>query len=131
MAAERWFLAAGIALCLFSLWAIGRHDLLRVIRPSRRVMAEVTGHRSSWEDSNYSYAAIYRFRDEAGEHEVVDAVYRAVASPAVGTRVELAFPEGRPDLARPPRPVLWALVYFLFFYLTGVLVAKWFGLLPD
>jgi hypothetical protein len=128
---ERIFLGLAIAICLFSLWAIGRHDLLRLIRPGRRVIAEVTGHRSSWEDSSYTYAPIYRFRDEAGEHEVIDAVYRAVARPDVGTRVELAYPEGRPDLARPPRPLLWVAIYALFFYLLGVLVAKAFGWIGD
>lgn len=124
---EHWLLGAGIAVSLFSLWAIGRHDWVRLIRPSRRVTAEVTGHRSSWEDSSYTYAAIYRFRDEAGQHEVIDMVYRAVARPAAGTFVELAYPEGRPDLARPPRPLMWLAVYALFFYLIGMLIAKALG----
>jgi hypothetical protein len=128
---ERIFLGLAIAICLFSLWAIGRHDLLRLIRPGRRAIAEVTGHRSSWEDSSYTYAAIYRFRDEVGEHEVIDAVYRAVARPDVGTRVELAYPEGRPDLARPPRPLLWALIYLFLTALVCLLAAKAFGWIED
>lgn len=118
---DRAFLIAGIALCLFGLWAIGRHDWIRLTRPARRVMAEVTGHRSSWEDSSHTYAAIYRFSDESGSHEVIDSAYHAVARPPVGTLVELAYPQDRPDLARPPRPLLWIAVYLVFGYMLAVL----------
>lgn len=131
MDAERIPLTLGLALALFCLWAIGRHDRVRLVRPSQRVLAEVTGHRASWDDSGHTYAAIYRFRDEQGEHEVVDAVYHAVARPPAGTRVELAYPQGRPDLARPPRPLMWLAVYAAFFYLVGVLAAKWLGWIGD
>jgi hypothetical protein len=128
---ERVFLGLGIAICLFCLWAIGRNDLLRVIRPARRVIAEVSGHRSSWEDSSYTYATIYRFHDETGEHEVIDPIYRSVARPDVGTRVELAYPKGRPDLARRPQALLWVAAYALFATMTGILIAKMFGWIGD
>lgn len=127
---ERWFLGAGIALCLFSLWAVARHDWQRLIRPGRRVLARVTGHRESWENAARFYAAIYSFQDENGTHEVVDAVHASNPFPPVGTQVELTYPEGRPDLARPPRPLLWALVYLLLLFLTGMLAAKALGWLP-
>lgn len=120
-----------MALCLFSLWAIARHDWLRLTRPGRRVTGEVTGHRSSWEDSIKTYAAIYRFRDENGEHEVADSLYRAVARPEIGTTRELAYPRGRPDLARPPRPLLWSGIYLFLLALLSILTTKALGLLGN
>ena len=93
---ESYILTAGIALCLFSLWAIARHDWLRLTRPSCRVTGVVIGHRSSWDDNSKTYAAIYRFRDESGEHEVIDAVYRPARQPELGAIRELAYPQGHP-----------------------------------
>ena len=124
-------LIAGTALCLFSLWAIARYDWLRLVRPSRRVTGVVTGHRSSWDDNSKTYAAIYRFRDESGEHEVIDAVYRPARQPELGAIRELAYPQGHPELARPPRLWLWGGVYLLLLGLLGILVAKALGILPD
>ncbi len=126
---ESYFLYAGIALCLFSLWAIARHDWLRLTRPSRRALGEVTGYRSNLEDGSYSYAAIYSFADERDEHEVVDAVYSAVRQPELGAIRELAYPQGHPELARPPRLWLWGGVYLTLLGLLGVLIAKALGLL--
>lgn len=128
---ERYFLYAGIALVLFSLWAIARHDLLRLTRSIRRVQARVGGHRTSWENSARSYATIYEFSDETGQHSVVDAVHGSFPKPEVGALVELAYPEGRPDLARPPRPLMWLAVYALLLGLLGLLVAKVAGILID
>ncbi len=128
---ESYFLIAGTALCLFSLWAIGRHDWLRLTRPSQRALGEVTGHRSSWDDNSKTYAAIYRFRDESGEHEVIDAVYRPARQPELGAIRELAYPQGHPELARPPRLWLWGGVYLLLLGLLGILAAKTLGILPD
>jgi hypothetical protein len=124
---ENWFLGAGIALCLFSLWAISRHDWLRLIRPIRRAVGEVCNHRISHDADGVSYAAIYRFTAEDGEHEVIDAVYSVAAKPPIGTRIELTYPAGRPDLARPPRPLLWSGVYLLLFGMLGILAAKALG----
>ena len=128
---EYYILYGGMALCLFSLWAIARYDWLRLTRPSRRVTGVVTGHLESWEDSACSYAAIYAFEDEAGRHVVEDALHQSFARPAVGTRVELTHPEGHPQLARPPRPRLWGGVYLLLLGLLGILAAKTLGILPD
>ena len=124
---ENFFIWAGIALCLFSLWAIARHDWLRLTRPSRRVMARVTGHRSDWSDGSKSYAAIFAFSDESGSHEVIDPVYSGSPSPDLGTLRELAYPDGRPDLARPPRPLMWVVVYGFLLVLPLVLLAQWMG----
>ena len=128
---ETYFLYGGMALCLFSLWAIARYDWLRLTRPLSRALGEVTGYRSSWDDSIKTYAAIYRFGDASGEHEVIDAVYHAAPQPEIGTIRELAYPQGRPDLARPPRPWLWGGIYLLLLGLLGVLIAKVLGLLGD
>ena len=122
-----YFLIAGQALCLFSLWAIARHDWVRLTRPSRRITAVVTGYRSSWSDGSKSFAAIYRFALGGAEHDVIDGVYGSSPKPPVGTRVELAYPEGRPDLARPPRPLLWLSVYGLLAAMEAVLLAKMMG----
>jgi hypothetical protein len=127
---ENWFLGAAIALLGFALWALVRHDWLRLTRKSRRVNACVTGHRTRWEDSGRSYAAIYAFSDESGNHEVVDAVHDPAPRLVTGTVVELIYPEGRPDLARPARPFLWIAVYLLLLYGLGVIAAKALGYIP-
>jgi hypothetical protein len=124
---ENYFLWAGIALCLFSLWALARYDWLRLTRPSRRVMARVIGHRVGWDEGAKNYAAIYAFSDESGAHEVIDSVYSGSSRPSVGTLRELAYPAGRPDLARPPRLALWLAVYAMLMALAAILFAKWMG----
>lgn len=128
---EQYFIYGGMALCLFSLWAIARHDVLRLTRPQRRVTGEVVDHRESRDNDGISYAAIYRFVDGSGEHRVTDPVLSASRQPPLGTMRELAYPAGRPDLARPPRPLLWGAVYLFLIALVAMFVAKAMGLLPD
>jgi len=130
MAARDWFHLAGIGLSLFALWAIARHDWLRLTRPSRRVLGEVAGHRKATDGDGTNWAAIYRFRAEDGEHEVVDQVLSTKPAPPLGTLVELAYPVGHPDLARPPRIWLWVGVYLLLAAMGGILTASALGLLP-
>lgn len=127
---EAWFLYGGMALCLFSLWAIARHDRLRLTRPMRRGLGEVVGHRIGREDGQATYAPIYRFTAEDGVHEVVDPVFSSRKQPDLGTRRELAWPQGHPELARPPRPLLWAAVYLFLGVLFAVLAAKALGYIP-
>lgn len=124
---ENFFVFGGIALCLFSLWAIGRNDWLRLTSLSRKVTATVVGHRSSWDDGSKSYAAVYRFSAEGKEHETVDAVYSGKPYPPEGAMVELTYPIGRPDLARKPRPLMWLGVYGVLLFLLGMLSAKAMG----
>ena len=126
---ERVFLGLAMALSLGSLWAIARHDLPRLARPSRRVLARVCGHRQIWDDTGRSYAAVYAFTDETGHHEVVDQVHAASRHPPVDTMIELHYPQGRPDLARVPRPALWLGVYGVLLGSLGLLAAKAAGLL--
>jgi len=108
---ERAIILAGLALCVFALWALVRHDRVRWTRPTRRVTARVCGHEARWFEDTRSYAARYRFSAEGAEHEVVDAVFTPTRSPPEGTAVELAYPAGRPDLARPRRFLMWLAVY--------------------
>lgn len=126
---ERLFLGLGMALCLFSLWAIARHDLARLVRPSRRALARVCGHRMSQDETGRSYAAIYAFSDETGQHEVVDQVHGASRQPPLDAMIELRYPQGRPDLARVPRPVLWLGIYALLLGLLAILAAKAAGVI--
>ena len=128
---ERWFLYAGMALCLFSLWAIARHDWLRLTRPARRVIGEVVGHRIHRDSDAPSYAAIYRFTAEGAVHEVHDAVHGSRPGPPEGHCRELTYPAGHPELARPPRPLLWGGVYGGLLLMLGLLAAKAAGLLPE
>ena len=115
---------AFVALCL---WLVARNDLQRLKGPSRQVPGEVVGHHCSFHDNVRSYAPVYRFSAEGGTQEVTDQVYSGRPHPPLGTRVQLTYPQGRPDLARVPRPLLWAGVYLLLIGLLAVLVAKQAG----
>ena len=122
-----YFLIAGQALCLFSLWVLARRDWVRMTRPARRVEAEVTGYRSTWNEGSRSYAPVYRFTSEGAEHEVVEAVYSGAQKPDLGTVVALSHPAGRPDLAQVPRPLMWLAVYGLLVVMEAMLLAKMLG----
>ncbi|WP_296677385.1 hypothetical protein [Novosphingobium sp.] len=128
---ESWFLFAGMALCLFSLWAIGRRDWVRLRGLTRSVDAEVIGHRITRDSDGTSHAAVYRFTAEGAAHEVTDQVLHTSPRPPLGTRVTLHYPFGRPELARVPRPLMWLGVYALLAALFALLLAKTIGLLPD
>lgn len=125
--AEAYFIYAGLALALFGLAALIRHDWLRLTRPTRRVLAQVLRHESSFQDGGMAFAAVYAFRDEHGPQEVTDAVYGPQPSPAVGATIELAYPDGRPDLARPRRLLTWLWVYATLLFMLGMLTAKLMG----
>lgn len=124
---KAYFLWGGLALCLFALWAMLRHDWLRLTRPSVRGAGTVTGHAAGWSDGSRTYAARIAFVADGEPREFIDQMQRPAPRPPVGTVVTLAWPEGRPDLARPPRPLLWALVYGLIVALAGVLAARLLG----
>ncbi len=102
-------------------------DRERFMRPSVQVQGEVIGHHESVSDGDDVYAAIYRFTADGVEHESVDSFYTATKRQAVGTIRELRFPQGRPDLARPPRTAFWAMVYALLAGMAALLAAKLLG----
>ena len=121
---ESWIVWSGIALGLFIIWTLARHDWLRLTRPSRRVVARVSGHRESVEDGSTAYAAQVTFTDATGVHEVTDSVSWSSPRPEVGALRELRYPAGYPKLARPPRFLRWVLVYAMLLALIGLLIAK-------
>lgn len=123
---ETAILLTGLFLCLVTLWLLGRRDWVRLTRPRRRVTASVTGHRMTRDDAT-SYSAIYAFTDESGRHEVTDAVYEATPRPPVGTVCELVYPAGHPELARPPRPLLWLFVYVFCAGCAVAIIARMLG----
>lgn len=128
---ELYFLIAGQALCLFSLWVLARRDFVRLTRPPVQVEAEVTGYRSTWNEGSRSYAPVYGFTSEGAEHEVVEAVYSGAEYPPRGTRVALSHPAGRPELAQVPRPLMWIAVYGLLLFMEAALLTKMMGWLAD
>lgn len=116
-----------IALLVFALLAMLWHDRLRLLRPSVRVQGEVIGHRTGMSDGDTDYAALYRFTADGTVHEVVDRYHTATKRPDVGTVRTLHYPEGRPDLARPPRLAFWIMVYALLIAMAALLFAKMLG----
>ena len=125
-----YFLYGSMALALFSLWVLIRRDWIRLVSPSHRVTAEAIDHRQSYSGGARCYAAIYRFTAEGAEHRVTDQAYGSAPKPPVGSRIELAYPAGRPDMARPPRVLMWITVYAVILLLLAVLIAHKLGVLP-
>ncbi|MFC0588799.1 hypothetical protein ACFFF7_05175 [Novosphingobium aquiterrae] len=123
-----WVAITFLAVCLL---LVARSDWPRLQGIGRSVTAEVVGHRSQYHNNVRSYAPIYRFAAEGAEHEVIDQVYGGSEQPPVGTRIVLSYPVGRPDLARPPRPLLWLAVYAFLLFALGLMLAKAFGFLSD
>ena len=127
---KAYFLWSGIALCLFSLWVLARRDWIRLTRPAHSAMGEVIGHKAGWSEGHATYAAILRFDHPGGTCEVVDQVYSGSPRPPVGTIIALRYPEGHPELARPPRILLWLGVYAFLAGLCLLLLAKVFNWWP-
>ncbi len=117
----------GIILLSAALAAMLWNDRLRILRPSVRVQGEVIGHRTGFSDGDTDYAAIYRFTADGVVHEVTDGIYTAMRRPDIGTIRVLHYPQGRPDLARPPRLAFWMMVYALLAIMAAALFAKWMG----
>jgi len=124
MAMERMLIWVGIALLSFALSAIARHDWPRLTRASIRTRAVVVGHDTTREDGLTYYAARFAFSDGSHTLEVVDQRLVQQPLPAIGTELWLAYPAGRPDLARPARAVTWTMVYVALMSILGLLVFK-------
>lgn len=125
-----YFLFGGMALALFSLWVLIRRDWVRLFSPSCRVAAQVVDHQQSYSDGALCFAAVYRFTADGAEHQVIDQVFGSTRKPPVGSKVVLAYPAGRPDLARPPRVLMWIAVYAVILFMLCVLVASKLERLP-
>lgn len=130
---REYFIWGGVLLCLASIWAMARHDWIRLTRPKRQVLARLSGHRLVSGHETRSYAACYAFEAEGRVHEVVDQLAQARRKGDEGDVVPLVHPAGRPDLARPPRPVMWVALYLGLLIVSAMLAAEglWPGILPE
>lgn len=126
---EPFILWASVALVVFALWAIARHDWLRLTRASAKVQAKVIGYRSNSDDGQKSYSARFAFDVEGQPCEVSDQLLTTQRSPPLDTEVCLHYPKGRPDLARIPRPITWGMVYSTLLAMLTVLILKLCGAL--
>ena len=119
-----WTALVSSGLCL---WLLLRHDWLRWTRPMCEAEAEVIGQRMTWSDSTRTYAARLRFEVDGQVYDVTDQLYGSKAAIAVGTRCRIMWPQGRPDLARIPRPWMWVGVYAVLLYVAGIMAGKLCG----
>src|SRR4026207_1713754 len=103
MTAERLFALLGLALTLFTIGALAWRDLGWRHRRRTPVEGEVASFKSSMNDGTEVFTPVIRFLAEGGEHEVTGGGYTARPKRAVGDKVELIYPYGRPDLARISR----------------------------
>ncbi|HMT43890.1 MAG TPA: hypothetical protein PKA59_05015 [Chakrabartia sp.] len=103
----------GLLLCVAALWYVVGRIRAGSSGDWTSVTGEVTHHVSALDnvesgDGSVSreetvYAAVYRFSHGGQNYTVTDKVAREKPTPAVGTQVELLFPNGQPDKAQPPR----------------------------
>ena len=121
MSAEQIFAALGLALTLFVIGALAWRDLGWRKRRRSQVEGEVAGFKSSVNDGVEVFAPVIRFAAEGGEHEMTDVVYSPRPKRAVGDKVQLIYPSGRPDLARISRPAMWVMVYGVLVLIAVVL----------
>ncbi len=106
----------GLALCLAALWFVVGRIRAGGSADWTTVSAEVVRHVAAIDnvdsgDGSVSreqqvFAAVYRFSHGGKDYDVTDKVAREKPTPAVGTRVDLIFPNGQPDKAQPPRKAL-------------------------
>jgi hypothetical protein len=119
---EGAILWSGTALVVFSLWAISRHDVVRIMRASVKVKARVAGYRTIWEDGQKSYSARFAFDVDGHRVEVIDQMLNSTPRPSLGSEVWLHYPRGRPDLARIARPATWAFVYLALGAMLAIMI---------
>ena len=128
MTAEQIFAALGLALTLFTIGALAWRDLGWRHRRRTQVEGEVASFKSSMNDGTEVFTPVIRFSAEGAEHEMTDVVYSPRPKRAVGDKVQLIYPYGRPDLARISRPVMWVMVYGVLAFIAlvlGALAAGW------
>jgi hypothetical protein len=103
-----------LAVALFALGALAWRDLGWRNRERREVDGAVVGFKKSMNRGAEVFAPVIRFAADGAEHEITDIVFSERPKRAVGDRVALVYPDGRPDLARIPRPALGAMIYAAF-----------------
>lgn len=101
----------GLAICLMSLIGMVVRDWRLASRGTVRVMAEVVDHESQPGENGVMWAAVFRMASAQGDMRIVDTSASPDRRPAVGTMVELTYPEGSPERAAPRRPLSNATIY--------------------
>lgn len=129
MAMERIILWIVLGFCGFCIWLLVRRDFLRWTRPIREAQAIVVGQASGWSDGVRTQAARLRFEADGKVHEITDQLYGSRPALSEGTICRVTWPEGRPDLARIPRPGVWLGVYAVLLYPAGIVVGRLTGFL--
>ena len=123
MTAERIFAALGLALVLFVIGALAWRDLGWRNRRRTQVEGEVARFAPSMNDGVEVFAPVIRFSADGAEHEVTDVVYSARPKRAVGDKIKLIYPSGRPDLARISRPAMWVMIYGVLVFMAAIMAA--------
>jgi len=101
----------GLAICLMSLIGMVVRDWRLASRGTVRVMAEVVDHECQSGENGVMWAAVFRMASAQGDMRIVDTSASPYRRPAVGTMVELTYPEGSPERAAPRRPLSNAMIY--------------------
>jgi hypothetical protein len=122
-----FFLLLGLAFLGVIAAILVREDWQMLRAPRVRCAGEVVGHIRSSDDGSEFYAARIRFCDERGECvEFVDSYGVRDPRPAVGSPIDIVYPQGQPRLARVPRPLvrltIYAFVLGSLLLLTGLLL---------
>ena len=94
-------------------------------RPVRTVQGRVVDFRTGSDDGHANYAAVIAFKANDGRDlEVVDGLLRKEPFPAVGSPVDLIYPDGLPQNARIARLGLRTLIYGFLLVLVALLLAR-------
>ncbi len=119
------FLWISLALVVFTTVILLREDWKFLRLGRAHVRATVSGHKRSLDEGHENFAAQFRFATDHGETiQITDAVLQNTAEPPVGTTVDLVYPNGRPDLARRPRPFLRSMIYVTLLAMNAILAAR-------
>ena len=119
-----------LAVALFALGSLAWRDLGWRNRRPCEVEGKVVSLKSSMNRGAEVFAPVIRFAAEGAEHEITDIVYSERPKRAVGDKVTLAYPDGRPELARIPRPLVQVMIYAAFVFMAAMAAAGtagWLG----
>ena len=117
-----------IAIGGFCAWMLA-DDWRFLMRRQRRASGVVIDHlREAGDDGATFFKAKIRFRGEDGrEHVIVDRLGLPKPQHAIGDRVEVAYPQGYPQKARPYRWWLKPVAFTLVAGALALMIAKRFG----
>jgi hypothetical protein len=128
---ETVLLWIGLGILLFVMAYFHYQDWPFITSQWVRVEAEVVRHDESFSDGDEAYKAVVVFADQDGTlREVLDLVAYTLASPPIGTRLEIVYPLGLPQKARIRHPVLRTLLYLVVGLMAAVMggrIMGWLG----